>query len=68
MGQKMKAMEHRLEGRIFVFQDRLYLVTDVDSDTGFARLSFRVDNTRRVAYFPIPEVFWRLSQASLEAV
>ncbi len=66
MNRRIKALEQNLAGRLMRFQDRLYLILDVDSDSGFARLSCRRNGIQQIVKFTIPEVLWWLSQEVLE--
>jgi hypothetical protein len=54
-------LANRFEGRLFSEEGRLYFVLDVDTESGFARVSCRMDGEQRVIQMPISEVSLRLS-------
>ena len=64
MASKAAGLASRLEGRLFADEGRLYLVIDVDTEAGFARVSYRADGQQQVAQIPISEVSLRLSFGS----
>ena len=53
-----------LEGRLFSEDGRLHFVVDVDTETGFARVSCRADGVQQVIQMPISEVGLRISSSS----
>ncbi len=62
MNKRIRALEQNLAGRLMRFQERLYLILDVDSDSGFVRLSCRRNGIQQIVKFTIPEVLWWLAQ------
>ena len=55
---------NRFEGRLFSEEGRLYFVLDVDTESGIARVSCRVDGRQQVIEMPLAEVGLRLSSSS----
>ena len=64
MAQNATARAGRFEGRLFSQDGRLYFVIDVDSESGFARVSCRIDGEHQLLQMPISEVGLRLSSSS----
>ena len=64
MALECTAHGSRFEGRLFSDEGRLYLVLDVDTESGFARVSCRVDGEQLVLQMPVTEVGLRLSTSS----
>ncbi len=58
------ALTSRFEGRLFSQEGRLYFVLDVDTASGVARVSCRVDGRQQVIEMPISEVGIRLSSGT----
>lgn len=58
------ALASRMEGRLFSEEGRLYFILDVDTDSGFARVSCRADGVQQVIQMSISEVGLRLSSGS----
>ncbi|MFB3041086.1 MAG: DUF6316 family protein [Candidatus Poribacteria bacterium] len=57
-------LANRFEGRLFSDEGRLYLVIDVDTESGLARVSCRADGGQQVIRMPVSEVALRLSSNS----
>ncbi len=57
-------LANRFEGRLFSEEGRLYFVLDVDTESGIARVSCRVDGRQQVIEMPLSEVGLRLSSNS----
>lgn len=66
IGRQQKAFEHTIVGRIMTVGEYSYLITSVDSESGFATASNRVNNKVRQVLFSIPEVLFRLTKATRE--
>lgn len=64
MALNATGLTSRLEGRLFSDKGCLYLVLDVDTESGFARVSFRADGRQQVIQVPVSEVVLRLSSSS----
>ncbi len=64
MALNAASLSHRFEGRLFVDEGRLYFVLDVDTESGIARASCRVDGVQQVVQIPISEVGLRLASGS----
>ena len=58
------ALASRMEGRLFSAEGRLYFILDVDTDSGFARVSCRADGVQQIIEMSISEVGLRLSSGS----
>jgi len=58
------ALANRYAGRLFSEQGRLHLVIDVDTESGFARVSCRANGEQQIIQMPISEVGLRLSSRS----
>ena len=50
------ALANRLEGRLFSAEGRLYLVVAVDTQSGFARVSYRADGKQQISEMLISDV------------
>jgi hypothetical protein len=59
-----RALASRFEGRLFSEEGRLYFILDVDTDSGFARVSCRGEDGQQVIQIPISEIGLRLSTGS----
>ena len=64
MAIRAKALESRFEGRLFTEEGRLYFVVEVDSDGGFARVSYRENGEQLIKQMPIADVGLRLASSS----
>ena len=64
MSVNATGLASRFEGRLFSAQGRLHLVIDVDTDSGFARVSYRGDGEQKVVQMPISELGARLDSSS----
>ncbi len=64
MALNAAALASRFEGRLFSDEGRLYFVLDVDTESGFARVSCRADGVQQVIQMPVSEVGLRLSSSS----
>ena len=64
MGLNATALASRYEGRLFLDEGRLHFVLAVDSASGVARVSCRVNGEPQVLQMPISEVGWHLSSSS----
>ena len=64
MALNATALASRMEGRLFSEEGRLYFILDVDTDSGFARVSFRADGIQQIIRMSISEVGLRLSSGT----
>ncbi len=64
MALNATGLASRFEGRLFSDEGCLYLVLDVDTESGFARVSFRADGRQQIIQMPVSEVGLRLSSRS----
>jgi hypothetical protein len=64
MGRTGIALTKRFEGRLFAEEGQLHFVLDVDPESGFGRVSRRVDGEQQVVEMPIAEIGLRLSSSS----
>ncbi len=73
----VRKQEDRLQGRLVEIDAQMYLVTHVDTDSGFATLVYGRQNNnegpsdgtpsaRRTLQMPIPEVFFWLAKKTRE--
>lgn len=58
----VRAMENRVVGRVFTYQDRLHFVLEADRETGLARMSCRYGQRTDIVYMPVTEVVKRLEE------
>ena len=58
------ALANRLEGRLFSAEGRLHFVVAVDTQSGFARVSYCADGKQQITQLPISEVGLRLTSDS----
>ena len=67
MSANATGLASRFEGRLFSAGGRLHLVIDVDTDSGFARVSYRGNGEQKIVQMPISELGARIdSGASLQ--
>ncbi len=64
MALNATGLASRFEGRLFSDEGCLYLVLDVDTESGFAQVSCRTDGEQQVIQMPVSEVGLRLSSTS----
>ncbi|NKB97356.1 MAG: hypothetical protein GKR90_02490 [Pseudomonadales bacterium] len=64
IGRQQKAFERTIVGRIMTVGEYSYLITSVDSESGFATASNRINNKVRQVLFSIPEVLFWLTKAT----
>jgi len=61
MAQNVTAQAGRFEGRLFSDNGRLNFVIDVNTESGVARVSCRIDDEQQIVQMPIAEVGLKLS-------
>ncbi len=64
MALNAPGLASRFEGRLFSDKGCLYLVLEVDTESGFAKVSCRTDGEQQVIQMPVSEVGLRLSSSS----
>lgn len=64
MAHNDNAQTSHLEGRLFLDDGRLYFVINVDTASGIARVSCRVNGEQKVIEMSISDVTMRLSSSS----